>query len=48
MNTSFKELVASTQDEGIKVFVRTSTRELTLNDLEIVAGGRGGAIDPDG
>jgi hypothetical protein len=48
MDTSFKEVVASTADESLTVFVRTSTRELTLDDLELVAGGRGARIVPDG
>lgn len=48
MTKPLKELVASTGDESLKVFVRTTTRELTLDDLEVVAGGRGVRIVPDG
>lgn len=47
MNRPEKELVGTRRDE-LKVFVRASTRELTLDDLEIVAGGRGMRIDPFG
>lgn len=47
MNKPQKQLVGRSGDE-LKVFVRTSTRELTLDDLEVVAGGRGARLDPWG
>jgi hypothetical protein len=43
-----EELVTDTRDENLQVFVRTSTRELTFDDLEVIAGGRGVRIDPWG
>ncbi|HEX8261653.1 MAG TPA: hypothetical protein VF547_02140 [Allosphingosinicella sp.] len=48
MTKPLKELVASTGDQGLKVFVRTASRELTLDDLEVIAGGRGARWDPYG
>lgn len=48
MNKPIKELVARSEDEQLKVFVRTSPQELTMGDIEIVAGGVRGMIVPDG
>lgn len=48
MNKPVKELVARTEDEQLKVFVRTSPQELTMGDIEVVAGGARGMIVPDG
>ncbi|MEA3065621.1 MAG: hypothetical protein QOJ27_2073 [Sphingomonadales bacterium] len=48
MNNRSKELIASTEDGHLTVFVRSNPRELTMDDLEVVAGGRRGTIDPDG
>lgn len=48
MTKPLKTLVASTRDESLKVFVRTASRELNLDDLEVIAGGRGARWDPYG
>ena len=48
MNKPVKKLVARTEDEQLKVFVRTSPEELAVGDLEVVAGGRGVMWDPNG
>ena len=48
MNKPVKELVARSEDEQIKVFVRTSPEELSMGDLEIVAGGRAIMYVPHG
>jgi hypothetical protein len=48
MNKPVKELIARTEDEQLKVFVRTSPEELAMGDLEVVAGGRGFMWVPDG
>jgi hypothetical protein len=48
MDKRLKELIASSDDGNLSVFVRTSPQELTMDDLEVVAGGRGVRIDPDG
>jgi hypothetical protein len=48
MNKPVKDLVAMSGDEQLKVFVRTAPEELAMGDLEIVAGGRGVMIVPNG
>ena len=48
MNKPIKELVARSEDEQLKVFVRTSPQELSMGDIELVAGGLRGMIVPDG
>jgi hypothetical protein len=48
MDKRVKELVGSTDDEHLRVFVRTCPHELTQGDLEIVAGGRRAMIVPNG
>lgn len=48
MNKPVKELVARTEDEQLKVFVRTSPHELTMGDIEVVAGGARAMIVPNG
>ena len=47
MDKKPKELTHSDED-GLKVFVRTEPRELTPADLDIVAGGAGPRWIPDG
>ncbi|MEA3065622.1 MAG: hypothetical protein QOJ27_2074 [Sphingomonadales bacterium] len=48
MDKQSKELIAGTDDGHLKVFVRSSPRELTMGDLEVVAGGRRAMIVPNG
>jgi hypothetical protein len=48
MDKSSKELIARTDDGNLKVFAHSSPRELTMDDLEVVAGGRRGSWDPNG
>jgi hypothetical protein len=48
MGKPLKELVPNIGDEDVKVFVRASPEELTVDDLEVVAGGRRSRIVPDG
>jgi hypothetical protein len=40
MDRQSNELIASTDDGHLRVFVRPGVNELTTEDLEIVAGGR--------
>lgn len=48
MNKPVKELVARSEDEQVKVFVRTSAQELSMGDIEVVAGGLRALIVPNG
>jgi hypothetical protein len=48
MDKKPKELVANSDEDGLKVFVRTEPRELTSADLDVVAGGAGPRWIPDG
>jgi hypothetical protein len=48
MDRSSKKSIAGTGDEDIKVFVRSSPRVLTTDDLDVVAGGRRDLIVPNG
>jgi hypothetical protein len=43
-----KEAVAVNDEEQLSVFVRFSPRELTKSDLDLVAGGGGTCIVPNG
>lgn len=47
MDKQSKELIANTDDAELKVFVRVS-QELELSELELVAGGGGTCIVPNG
>ncbi|HEX8224174.1 MAG TPA: hypothetical protein VF605_10190 [Allosphingosinicella sp.] len=47
MDKKPKELTHSDED-GLKVFVRTEPRELTSADLDVIAGGAGPRWIPDG
>lgn len=48
MDKESKELIANSEDEGLKVYVRSCPRELAKDDLELVAGGVRGHWDPNG
>jgi len=48
MDKRMNEIVAGSDDESLQVFVRSHSHELTLDDLEVVAGGRGARWDPLG
>jgi len=48
MNKRAKEMVVGSADEHLRVFVRSRPHELTLDDLEVVAGGRGARLVPNG
>ena len=43
-----KEAVARNDEEQLGVFVRSSPQELTKSDLDLVAGGGGTCIVPNG
>jgi hypothetical protein len=48
MDKHVKELVGTTSDEHLRVFVRACPIELTKGDLEFVAGGRRAMLVPNG
>jgi hypothetical protein len=48
MDKQPKELIADTDDDDLKVFVRSGPHELAKDDLELDAGGVRGHWDPDG
>ena len=48
MNKPEKEMVMSSGDEDLRVFVRPCLQELTQGDIEVVAGGRRAMIVPNG
>lgn len=48
MNKPVKELIAKSEDERLEVFVRTSPQELSMGDIELVAGGARAMIVPNG
>ncbi|MEA3065623.1 MAG: hypothetical protein QOJ27_2075 [Sphingomonadales bacterium] len=48
MDKQPKELIAGADVGHHKVFVRSSPRELTMSDLDVVAGGRRDLIVPNG
>jgi hypothetical protein len=48
MDNRAKELIASTDDEHLQVFVRSCPHELSKDDLELVAGGKRSKIVPNG
>ena len=48
MDKGRKESIAAIDDEDLKVFVRSSPQELELAELNLVAGGVGTCIVPNG
>lgn len=48
MDKKPKETIANSDEDGLKVFVRTEPPELTSADLDVVAGGAGPRWIPDG
>jgi hypothetical protein len=48
MDNLSKELIASTDDEHLRVFVRPCPQELSKGDLELVAGGKRAKLVPNG
>ena len=48
MDKKPKETMANSEEDGLKVFVRATPRELTSADLDVVAGGAGPRWIPDG
>jgi hypothetical protein len=48
MNKGQKETIATVDDEDLKVFVRSSPEELEASELNLVAGGIGTCIVPNG
>jgi hypothetical protein len=48
MDRRQNELTATIDEEDLKVFVRSSSDELRLAELNLVAGGTGSCIEPNG
>jgi hypothetical protein len=43
-----KELTATIEEEDLKVFIRSAPDELKPAELDLVAGGTGSCIEPNG
>ncbi|HEY5711245.1 MAG TPA: hypothetical protein VIT38_05055 [Allosphingosinicella sp.] len=48
MNTRQQELAATTDDDALELFVRSPPEELEASALQLVAGGTGSCICPNG
>jgi len=48
MDRQSNDTAAKVDDEALELFVRSSPRDLTLGDLDLVAGGGGTCIVPWG